>query len=88
MFFQADGGSVRIRGDANRRVFMVVHAGISQKLIATESVLDSDMGFCGEVLCDKTAISETVATIEAQHPECGQFSSVKCHWPCDTRVKY
>ena len=71
-FFQADGGSVRIRGDANRRVFMVVHAGISQKLIATESVLDSDMGFCGEVLCDKTAISETVATIEAQHPECGQ----------------
>lgn len=71
-FFAADGGSVRVRGDANRRVFMVVHAGISQKLIATESVLDGDMGFCGEVLCDKTAISETVATIQAQHPECGQ----------------
>ena len=73
-FFEADGGSVRIRGDGNRRVFMVVHAGISQKLIATESVLDSDMGFCGEVLCDKTAIVETVDTITAAHPECGQCS--------------
>ena len=64
--------TVQDRGDGNRRVFMVVHAGISQKLIATESVLDGDMGFCGEVLCDKTAVAETVDTIALEHPECGQ----------------
>lgn len=71
-YFLADGGSVRILDPERGNVHMVVHHGISDKLIETEHCLKVGDCLCGEAVVKKITVVHDLRKMDSAH-------ELQCH---------
>lgn len=66
-YFGADGGSVRILDHRNGNIHMVVHHGVSQKLIESERCLKIGDCLCGEAVEKKITVVHDLRKLDDAH---------------------
>lgn len=71
-YFSADGGSVRILDPNRGNLHMLVHHGISEKLVETERCLKVGECLCGEAVVSKLAVIHDLRRMDRGH-------TLQCH---------
>lgn len=71
-YFRADGGSVRILDPNRGNLHMLVHHGISEKLVETERCLKVGECLCGEAVVSKLAVIHDLRRMDRGH-------TLQCH---------
>ena len=71
-YFKADGGSVRILDPNQGNLHMLVHHGISEKLVETERCLKVGECLCGEAVVSKLAVIHDLRRMDRGH-------TLQCH---------
>jgi two-component system nitrate/nitrite sensor histidine kinase NarX len=71
-YFRADGGSVRILDPNRGNLHMLVHHGISEKMVESERCLKVGECLCGEAVVSKLAVIHDLRRIDGPH-------TLQCH---------
>lgn len=72
LYFDADGGSVRVLDPVRGNLHMVVHQGISEELVETEHCLKVGDCLCGEAVGEKITVIHDLRKIDRKH-------ALQCH---------
>jgi two-component system nitrate/nitrite sensor histidine kinase NarX len=71
-YFGADGGSVRVLDPERDNIHMLVHQGISERLVESERCLKVGDCLCGEAVVSKLAVIHDLRRMDSSH-------NLQCH---------